>query len=561
MEEPAATTSVPKKASASKRKGAPANAEAIVAPTPEPPVAGTVVTNKSLELMPKIASLTSDIRTLVFNLFVLLLVGLLAPVVLSQFWRNEVVVEAITVPAQLQTMGLTPEVASARLVDALREVEQSGGSAIEAIDVVASTDRVDFSIPDSGLSVDSLVYYVRRFFNIEETRIGGEFRCADPDCSTPGVSLRLRVFSGESHVLQIRAVENSTEAQYFYDAALRVMEEYRPIVALAAILDEQPVRAEVMARSIIRSRAAEAHWAHNLLGILKNNANQPKLAAEEFEAALVLAPDFLPAKANLANTLLVEGDAQEARRLFEEIRSADPNNVRAVEGLADLASAEGNLDQAVELYRRAAELDPSATRYLIKAARTRMGAGDEPGGIALLEEVLQIQPSDPAALGQLGLLHFSVGDYAAAAPLYRNAADFEPTNAELQYKAGLSMLMSDDAKGAAERFNVTVELNPGDVDYRQSLAEALDKLGLHNEAQAVLAKAAEIAPDDPGLIYQQAMNFQHLARNDDAIAAYKRVVELNPHSMDALMAQRSIELMEQGHTLLDGEDTGTGDAL
>ncbi|KKC31894.1 hypothetical protein WH91_17000 [Devosia psychrophila] len=499
--------------------------------------------------MLRVASLTSDIRTLVFNLFVLLLVGLLAPVVLSQFWRNEVVVEAITVPAQLQTMGLTPEVASARLVDALREVERAGGSAIEAIDVVASTDRVDFSIPDSGLSVDSLVYYVRRFFNIEETRIGGEFRCADPDCSTPGVSLRLRVFSGESHVLQIRAVQNSTESQYFYDAALRVMEEYRPIVALAAILDDQPIRAEVMARSIIRSRAAEAHWAHNLLGILKNNANQPQMAIDEFEAALALVPEFLPAKANLANTLLAEGDAPQALRLFKEIQRADPNNVRAVEGLADLASAEGNLDRAVELYRRATELDPSAPRYLIKAALMQLGAGEEPAGIVLLEEALQIDPSDPAALGQLGLLHFMKSDYAAAVPFYRNAADFEPGNAELQYQLGLSMLMSDDAEGAVERFKITAELDPGNVDYRRGLAEALDKLGLYSEAQVVLAEAAVIAPDDPGLIYQQAMNYQHLARNGDAIAAYKRVVELNPDSMDAIIAQRFIELLEQGHEL------------
>lgn len=560
MEGPATPIPEPKRAPARKRKGAAAPAEAAIGPLPQPPVSDTRPANKSPDLMPRIASLTSDIRTLVFNLFVLLLVGLLAPVVLSQFWRNEVVVEAITVPAQLQTMGLTPEVAAARLVDALREVEQAGGSAIEAIDVVASTDRVDFSIPDSGLSVDSLVYYVRRFFNISETRIGGEFRCADPDCSTPGVSLRLRVFSGQSHVLQIRAVENSTESQYFYDAALRVMEQYRPIVALAAILDEQPVRAEVMARSIIRSRAAEAHWAHNLLGILKNNTNQPELAIGEFEAALALVPDFLPAKANLANTLLARGEAQRARTLFEEIQRTDPNNVRAVEGLADLASAEGKLDQAVELYRRATELDPSAPRYLIKAALLRLGADDEPAGIALLEEALQIDPTDPAALGQLGLLHFMKSNYAAAVPFYRNAADFEPNDAGLQYQLGLSMLLSDDAEGAVERFTIAVALEPDNLDYKRSLAEGLGQLERYSEAQAVLAAAGTMAPDDPGLIYQQAVNFQNLGRNDDAVAAYKRVVELDPDSMDAIVAQRFIELLERGRTP-DGEDTSTGGDL
>ena len=248
-----------------------------------------------------------------------------------------------------------------------------------------------------------------------------------------------------------------------------------------------------------------------------------------------------------------------ARALFEEIQRADPNNVRAAEGLADLASAEGKLDQAVALYRRATELDPSAPRYLIKAALLRLGADDEPAGIALLEEALQIDPTDPAALGQLGLLHFVKSDYAAAVPFYRNAADFEPTDAGLQYQLGLSMLLSDDYEGAVERFNITVALDPANVDYRRSLAEALDKLGRYSEAHAVLAEAATMTPDDPGLIYQQAMNFQHLGRNDDAVAAYKRVVELDPEGMDAIIARRFIELL-QGHTL-DGEATSSDSAL
>jgi tetratricopeptide (TPR) repeat protein len=110
-----------------------------------------------------------------------------------------------------------------------------------------------------------------------------------------------------------------------------------------------------------------------------------------------------------------------------------------------------------------------------------------------------------------------------------------------------------------ERFKITVALDPGNVDYRRSLAEALDKLERYSEARAVLAVAATMTPDDPGLIYQQAMNFQHLGRSDDAIAAYKRVVELSPDSMDAIIAQRFIELLEMPlHRALSGPIHASG---
>ena len=509
-------------------------------PAPEPQPSA----EPAAPLMPKVASVTSDIRTLIFNVFVLLLVGLLAPVVISQFWRNEVVIEPIAVPGQLQTMGLTPEVAAARLVDALREVDRAGGSLIDAIDVVASTDRVDFSIPDSGLSIDSLVYYVRRFLNIEETRIGGEFRCADADCSLAGVSLRLRVFSGEAHVLQIPAMQRASEDQYFYDAALRVMEAFRPIVALAAIIDDQPVKAEVMARRIIRSNPADAHWAHNLLGLIKVNAGQNQVAAEEFSAALTLAPGFVPAKANLANVLLLEGQVDEARRLFEEVQRAEPNNVRAAEGLADLAGREGNRVRAVELYRRATELDPTSTRYLIKAAMTQLAAGEQPGAMLLLEEALQIDPSDPGALAQLGLLHFTAGDYAAAVPFYRNAADYSPADADLQFQAGRSMLMAGDLEPAVQRLEIAVGLAPANIDYKLELAYGLGRLERHEDAHAVLADAAWLAPQDSAVIYQQAINFHNLGRDAEAIAAYRQVIDLDPDSTDAIIARRFIELAE-----------------
>jgi tetratricopeptide (TPR) repeat protein len=513
-----------------------------------PPADVTPRKSRWAQAMPVIASATSDFRTLIFNLFVLLLVGLLAPVVASQFWRNEVVIEPIAVPEQLQSTGLTPEVASARLVDALREVDEAGGTAIEAIDVVAATDRVDFAIPDSGLSIDSLVYYVRRFFNIQETRIGGEFRCGDPDCTVSGVSLRLRVSAGESHVVQVRAMQTSSEDSYFYEAALRLMEEFQPIVALAAIVEDQPVKAEVMAHRIIRSNPEQAHWAHNMLGIIRANAGEMDVAAAEFSAALALDANFIPAKTNLAGTRLADGDVEGARTLYDEVRRAEPDNVRAIEGLADIAVLGDQRDEALELYRRATTLDPASTRYLVKAALMQIKAGDAAAGEALMQEALQVDPTDPGALAQLGLIYYQAGDYAAAVPYFRNAADFAPADAALQFQVGRAMLLSDDPQSAAQRLDLAARLAPSDVRYKTELADALGRIGNHEQARVVLADALALAPDDADVLFKRGLNFQALGRNDEAAAAFRRVIALVPDDANATMATRYLELLEEAAT-------------
>lgn len=522
---------------------------------PEPPVPPPVSAprpNRLAQLMPTIASATSDFRTLIFNLFVLLLVGVLAPVVASQFWRNEVVIEPIAVPSQLQSTGLTPEVASARLVDALREVDEAGGTAIEAIDVVASADRVDFAIPDSGLSIDSLVYYVRRFFNIQETRIGGEFRCGDPDCTVSGVSLRLRVSAGESHVVQVRAMQTSSEDAYFYEAALRLMEDFQPIVALAAIVETQPVKAEVMAHRIIRSNPQQAHWAHNMLGIVKANAGEMDVAAAEFGAALALDPRFIPAKTNLAGAWLASGKVGEAKALYEEARRAEPDNVRAIEGLADVAVLEGRADDALDLYRRATTLDPTSTRYLVKAALMEMKT-DPASGEALMQEALQIDPTDPGALAQLGLIYYQSGDYAAAVPYFRNAADFSPADADLQFQVGRAMLLSGDAQAAAGRLDLAARLAPANVEYKTDLADALGRIGNHDQARVVLADALALSPDDPEIIFKQALNYQALGRNDEAAAAFRQVIAMTPEDANGIMAVRYLELLEPAQPAVEAQ--------
>lgn len=249
--------------------------------------------------LPRVASLSSDIRTLVVNVAILIVLLIVAPVVIGQFWRNQVLIEPIAVPAALQRTGLTPEVAAAGLWDGLKEVEAEADSAKASVTAIPDSQQVDFSIPDAGLSIDSLIYYVREFFNAYETRISGELRCASAACLPGQVTLRLRIVDDGLEVIDLPPQGNLTEDQYFRQAAGRVMGALDPFTAIAADSAADPTHA----------RAPDRAAYHLKRGRLLQALDRPQEALASYRRFLTLAPDDPRAGAVQAWIAEIEGRA------------------------------------------------------------------------------------------------------------------------------------------------------------------------------------------------------------------------------------------------------------
>ncbi len=111
-------------------------------PPPSPPPEGS-------HWLPQLAAFSGDVRTLLVNLTILLIIIVVVPVIGGQFLRTQVLIEPLSIPEPMLATGLTPEVAANRLWDGIQQVTREGNSAKGAIAAIPETQRVDFSIPDS----------------------------------------------------------------------------------------------------------------------------------------------------------------------------------------------------------------------------------------------------------------------------------------------------------------------------------------------------------------------------------------------------------------------------
>lgn len=494
--------------------------------------------------LPEMEAWSNTMRTLFLNGLFLVAVVVVVPILVGQFRRDQVVIEPIAVPGTLTEQGLTPDVVASRIWDGLADVEAAAKTSKEKIAAIPDARRVEFSFPDSGFSIESLVFHVRRLFNAYETRIAGEFVCGDAACERSGMRLRLRVIRDDVVLVDLPPIGAGDERSYFRDAAAGVLAELDPFTALAAAADSQPLKATILARRLIRAHHPDAKWAHNLIGTIRVDQSDYAAAIEEFRAALALDPGFKPALANLGNALGKTGDAAGAKAQFDRLVALDPRSVRAAEGLADLALAAGDRAAAVRHLLDAAEWDPLSPRYFAKAGKIELDAGDRAAGDRYLTRALEIDPGYLPAFAFLAAQHLADGDYVAAEKLYRDAADYAPDDADAQMSEGRILAVLKRCDEAIPRFQRAVALAPTVVDYRRQLAECQATAGRPEDALATVTAALAIEPANADLYLVRANALRDLDRKPEAIEAYRRFLELDKNnSVMRPVAEKFIEIL------------------
>ena len=494
--------------------------------------------------IPTLSTLSVDLRVLLLNLCLLVILVVMIPVVGQQFLRAQVIIDSLAVPPTLAARGLGAEVAANRLSDGLSQIEAEASSSKPGVTAVPKSQRVDFQVPDSGISIDSLVYYVRQFFHLYPTRIGGEFLCADADCHPQGMSLRIRILRDKLLVIQMPPMGKQTEAAYFRAAALRILVELDPFLAAAVEVQSNPVAGLAHAERLVRLGGPDAIWAYNLIGNTQMTMGQTDAAIAAFQGALALDPGFVIAQTNLGSALVAKGDLAGAAAVFDTVAKTHPQDRYLALGRYRLALAQGQTDAAIAQALKADAEDPGKATYLAMAAQAAFGAGQQDKAIGYLQRALQVAPDDDLAVSLSNLIHEQAGDYAAAETVLRAALALSPDNTDfLSTLAQVLGQLHRYDEGLAQLDHL-LTLTPGDKAAQKVRASLLQATGRHQDALVQLQALAGPDTRDVGLLFMQGQSLQALGQKDAAAKAYQTVITLDPDSTDAQMAKVYLQTLK-----------------
>lgn len=165
------------------------------------------------------------------------------------------------------------------------------------------------------------------------------------------------------------------------------------------------------------------------------------------------------AQADLAR---LDGDAEQALRLFTEVSVAHPTSHEAWFGMGRVLAEKEDVVAARKALDEAIRLAPDAPGYYGERATLEALTGDPQTAAAAFKEALARQPDDYLALTGLGILQLKTGETDAALESFLKAGTIEPRFARAQLYVGVAYYQLGNRLRAIESVRKAADLDPKD---------------------------------------------------------------------------------------------------
>lgn len=253
-------------------------------------------------------------------------------------------------------------------------------------------------------------------------------------------------------------------------------------------------------------------------------------AAAAYRECLSLLPDFAQAWNNLGNVLLKINAPEEARLCFVELSRLNPESAEAHYNLGNTEFALGNLDAASTAYQTVRRLNPELTGLNFSLGHLAYQRGELMDAIRYYEAELEKSPENAKSLMNLGCALHEAGDTAGAMLRYQQSAVGLASSCRA---AAESLLAEGNYEEAAAKFDIAMELLPDDLSVYRGGSLAHHKLGHHERAHKIAADACERFRFDQSAFLHLGNLLHEQGKSDQALAAIRRSLDLQPESADA----------------------------
>ena len=169
---------------------------------------------------------------------------------------------------------------------------------------------------------------------------------------------------------------------------------------------------------------------YNALGTLKASEGKRAEAERFYRQALEKKPGFVEARYNLGLLLASDKSRQaEAISLWRENVSQAPDSLPSRLSLAETLAASGDSKGAAEEYRSVLKLKPGYIAARVALGRLMAASGDPEGALVELREAARLDAGNSETFEQIGDIEAGRGHAAEAAAAYKSALEQAPDRA------------------------------------------------------------------------------------------------------------------------------------
>ncbi len=445
-----------------------------------------------------------EFRRLAINVLVITPILLIGYTVWQAVNEDMMIVDSFTVPKALEDQGYTGKSIAQRLIDRVEFIHSTAKARVERQQIGHESQFASLSnlqVPQSGLTIETVVSMLRKLFRPPDDRIGGEITIKQEAqgllARTYAVSLRFdiernnpdRLGRPTDSRLFVKHFEASSLDELIEQSAQAIVEKTAP-ATLASYLYQ----------------ASEWGELDKLLDQLVESSKQ-KIKVRAWTLRGV--------------RLAEQCRFDEALPYFERAIRANPKGKFVMIKYGEALTKAGWLDEAIEVFEQAEKL-PSKSNVLLYGSWAKALALASSDGLSAAEAKLRHADSqaDKVEGGRDSRIHRVWGDilrdrkqYDRAKDEYRIAVALDPQDPATYEKWGLVLFEHGDFAGATDKLRLAIARNGRAPETRYRLGWAL----LHQEdiAGAIGAFREAAAVAEPGQARQWLEMANSLAGEPD----------------------------------------------
>jgi tetratricopeptide (TPR) repeat protein len=271
----------------------------------------------------------------------------------------------------------------------------------------------------------------------------------------------------------------------------------------------------------------------------------------EYKRALEKKPD--PAvRLNLALAYYKAANFDQATKELEQVRTADPTNVKAVLLLADCDLRLGKNKNVIDLLSAIHRANPDnlGVAYLLGTALAREGRATE--AQIVINQITSRGDSAEVRL-LMGTAKFIGHDYREALGDIKKAVEMNPNLPDVYSYYGLALLYTGDPVGARQAFEKELEHDPNNFDANLRLGVLLRIDQEYDGALAYLQHALDVRPGDLSARFEMASVHFSQGKEDQARTELESIVKEAPSFLEAHVTLATIYYREKDKARGDQE--------
>jgi putative PEP-CTERM system TPR-repeat lipoprotein len=200
---------------------------------------------------------------------------------------------------------------------------------------------------------------------------------------------------------------------------------------------------------------------YNLRGLVYLGKRDVADARANFERALKVQADYLPAIINLATLDRLEKKPELARKRFETILEKEPKNDQAILALANLEQSLGDDPGKIEaLIKRAIAANPQSMSARVALVTFYIRQGDGKQALLAAQDANSTLPDDPRTLDLLGRAQLATGDATLAVGTFSKLVAARPDSAEPLVLLARSHALLKEYDRAIEKLREALKIKP-----------------------------------------------------------------------------------------------------